>query len=409
MIAEIGLAKILAAGGGLAGGIALFAGVSGGTQYAIADKSASGLSICASAPAPTRSEPSRKSRDPRLTREQRANAQAILDTARELSLPERAAVIGVATALQESGLKNNVIGDKGRAFGVFQQHPADGWGTRAQVTDPRHAAWSFLTRLTKIKGWHTKPLTVVAQAVQRSAFPDAYAKHEARATAIVSALRSPRQRRDETHNVSELAGLKVDIQAADALGMPRADLIKAISARLREQGSHRDQPIPDVEQAAESIVRDLCDELSAKIEKFAGRALLAVQAALTMRGVPYSWGGGGPSGPGYGIGRGAGTKGFDCSGLTEYAWAQAGVRIGTTTYQQVSAGTPVPRAAVRPGDLVFYETDASRPGPDHVGLAISASQMINAPYTGAVVRIEPIDRSGWAGAVRPGVTPALRR
>ncbi|WP_236004575.1 NlpC/P60 family protein [Nonomuraea antri] len=125
-----------------------------------------------------------------------------------------------------------------------------------------------------------------------------------------------------------------------------------------------------------------------------------------MRGIPYSWGGGGPTGPSCGIGRGAGTKGFDCSGLTEYAWAQAGLRIGTTTYEQVKAGTPVARDKTRAGDLVFYETDASQAGPDHVGLAISNTHMINAPYTGAVVRIDPIDRPGWAGAIRPNPAPS---
>lgn len=136
-------------------------------------------------------------------------------------------------------------------------------------------------------------------------------------------------------------------------------------------------------------------------ERQAMAAAVAVQAALSMRGLPYSWGGGGPEGPGYGIGHGAGTKGFDCSGLTEYAWARAGVRIGTTTYEQWRSGTRVARSEVRPGDLVFYDPNPDRPGPEHVGLVVNDTQVVNAPFTGAFVRLDSIDRTGFLGVVRP--------
>nr|WP_240973459.1 NlpC/P60 family protein [Nonomuraea sp. FMUSA5-5] len=140
-----------------------------------------------------------------------------------------------------------------------------------------------------------------------------------------------------------------------------------------------------------------------------GAASLAVSAALAQRGIPYSYGGGGPAGPGYGIGRGARTKGFDCSGLTEYAWSKAGIRIGGTTYEQVGRGRKIPRSQVRAGDLVFYETDASRPGPDHVGLAVSGTKMVNAPRTGTVVRLDAIDRPSYVTAVRPSAMGPGRR
>ena len=128
---------------------------------------------------------------------------------------------------------------------------------------------------------------------------------------------------------------------------------------------------------------------------------IAVRAALSMLGVPYSWGGGGPRGPGFGIGRGAGVKGFDCSGLTEYAWASAGVSIGGTTNQQWRAGVQIPRSQVRPGDLIFYNGNPKASGPAHVGLVVSDSQIINAPFTGAFVRLDSLDRPGFIGAVRP--------
>lgn len=132
------------------------------------------------------------------------------------------------------------------------------------------------------------------------------------------------------------------------------------------------------------------------------RGEIVARAAISMVGTPYSWGGGGPDGPSYGIGRGAHTKGFDCSGLTEYAWAKVGLRIGPTTYTQWYSGMKVPRTRVRPGDLAFFETDAALPGPDHVGVVIDRYQMVAAPFTGAVVRIERLDRKDLIGIIRPG-------
>ncbi|MEV0586814.1 NlpC/P60 family protein [Nonomuraea sp. NPDC050310] len=134
------------------------------------------------------------------------------------------------------------------------------------------------------------------------------------------------------------------------------------------------------------------------------RGEIAAQAAVRMIGTPYSWGGGGATGPSFGMGRGARTKGFDCAGLTEYAWAQAGVRIGSTTYQQWRAGARVARSRLQPGDLVFFETNARREGPDHVGVAVDADRMVVAPFTGTVVRVERIDRKDLAGIVRPAAT-----
>jgi cell wall-associated NlpC family hydrolase len=128
---------------------------------------------------------------------------------------------------------------------------------------------------------------------------------------------------------------------------------------------------------------------------------MALRAAIEMIGVPYSWGGGGPGGPGYGIGKGARTWGFDCSGLTEYAWARAGVPIGSTTDEQWRSGIHVPRDELQPGDLVFYDNDQDSSGPEHVGLAVDATRMVHAPYTGESVRLDPLDRPHFLGVVRP--------
>ncbi|NBE94021.1 NlpC/P60 family protein [Nonomuraea sp. KC401] len=133
---------------------------------------------------------------------------------------------------------------------------------------------------------------------------------------------------------------------------------------------------------------------------------IAVRAAIEMIGVPYSWGGGGVRGPGHGVGRGAGVRGFDCSGLTEYAWARAGVLIGTTTSEQRRSGVRIARQDVQPGDLVFYDSDRSSAGPEHVALAVDATRMVHAPYTGAFVRIDPLDRRTFLGIVRPSESAA---
>ncbi|NRQ38785.1 hypothetical protein HII36_44230 [Nonomuraea sp. NN258] len=224
MLAELGLAKILAACGGLAGGVAMLAGMSGGAQLAVSAGTVNaGGTICAYAGPST---PQAASKGVNLSASQTANAKVILDTAKKMGLPQRAAIIGIATALQESDLKNTVIGDHGQAFGLFQQHPAHGWGTKKQVTDPRYAARAFFSRLKKINGWRDKPLTAVAQSIQRSASPDAYAKHEQRAGTIVSALGAASTVKKADARLS--AKLKQDIHLAASLNPPRADLISGI-------------------------------------------------------------------------------------------------------------------------------------------------------------------------------------
>lgn len=125
-----------------------------------------------------------------LTAEQASNSAVIVRTGASMSVPVRGWVIAIATALQESNLIN--VGDLGDrndhdSLGLFQQRPSQGWGTPAQVTDPVYASRAFYTRLLTVPDWQTMPLTVAAQWVQRSAYPDAYAKHEPRATAVVAA------------------------------------------------------------------------------------------------------------------------------------------------------------------------------------------------------------------------------
>ncbi|MGW2827430.1 C40 family peptidase, partial [Streptomyces sp. NPDC001443] len=137
-----------------------------------------------------------------------------------------------------------------------------------------------------------------------------------------------------------------------------------------------------------------------------------LEAALSQQGVPYSWGGGNADGASYGIccspsGKSGTTiKGFDCSGLTLYAYARAGIQLPRTAAAQAGTGRRIPASlgtsALKAGDLVFY---ATAPGHDatihHVGIYLGNGQMINAPRPGTVVRLDAVNTMpGYAGGAR---------
>jgi hypothetical protein len=125
-----------------------------------------------------------------LDDEQKANAAAIVKASQDMHLPPRAAVIAVATSMQETKLHN--YGDLGTAndhdsLGLFQQRPTSGWGSADQLTDPHYATTAFLKSLTEQSDWQHKPLTDAAQTVQVSAYGDRYAQWEKQAADLVQA------------------------------------------------------------------------------------------------------------------------------------------------------------------------------------------------------------------------------
>lgn len=122
-----------------------------------------------------------------LEPEQARWAGLIVAVAVQRGLPARAASIALATAYQESGLRNLDGGDRDSA-GLFQQRPSQGWGTEEEVRDPVHATNAFYDALVQVPGYEDLEITVAAQEVQRSAFPDAYADHEDDARVLASAL-----------------------------------------------------------------------------------------------------------------------------------------------------------------------------------------------------------------------------
>ncbi|GHJ16329.1 hypothetical protein TPA0908_43240 [Micromonospora sp. AKA38] len=170
---------------------------------------ASPVPVATPSPTPDRKKPPRKVVRPKhprpvagLDQRQMDNAKAIVDVGRDMRLPRRAMVVAVATAMQESDLYNlasDVLpesfdqphqgsGSDHDSVGLFQQRPSSGWGTVAELMRPAYAARAFYAALADVPGWADMSVTGAAQAVQISAFPDAYAKHEKRATTVVAAL-----------------------------------------------------------------------------------------------------------------------------------------------------------------------------------------------------------------------------
>jgi len=118
---------------------------------------------------------------------QAQNASIIAAVAAQKALPDHAVSVALAAALQESQLNNLDHGDLD-SVGLFQQRPSQGWGTRTQIMDPAYAAAAFYDRLVTIPGWEAMAVGDVAQAVQLSAVPGAYAPWESEARALARAL-----------------------------------------------------------------------------------------------------------------------------------------------------------------------------------------------------------------------------
>jgi hypothetical protein len=137
-----------------------------------------------------------------LDQAQTDNAATIVAVAKQRGLSQRAMVIAVATAIQESDLHNvasTAVPESLRyphqgvevdhdSVGLFQQRPSQGWGTVAELMDPAHSAGLFLDALLRVPGWESMSVAGAAQAVQRSAFPDAYQQHQSVAERAVAAL-----------------------------------------------------------------------------------------------------------------------------------------------------------------------------------------------------------------------------
>lgn len=153
-------------------------------------------------------------------------------------------------------------------------------------------------------------------------------------------------------------------------------------AMLRQQ-MQPGQQVTQVSAGGQSI-----PIIHGKLDGATAHAIATVKDAL---GTPYVWGGSRPGG-------------FDCSGLLQYAWGKAGVKIARTTYDQWKQGANIPRQALKPGDAVFFRGSDSKGGlPGHVGMYVGGGKFIEAPRTGETVHVSNLaGRTDFMGARRYG-------
>jgi hypothetical protein len=165
-----------------------------------------------------------------LSPDQMANAATISAVGTSRSLPERAISIALATSMQESHLVNLPEGDRD-SVGLFQQRPSQGWGTAAQIADPVYTTNKFYDALVQVPNYTEIPLTEAAQDVQHSAYPNAYAQHEADATTAARALtgRDPAALSCQMNDVGSVA---TGTAAPDTGLQPGA---QAVATQLRKE------------------------------------------------------------------------------------------------------------------------------------------------------------------------------
>jgi cell wall-associated NlpC family hydrolase len=207
-------------------------------------------------------------------------------------------------------------------------------------------------------------------------------------SAQLAAASTARHRLDSARHLAsqqEQAQRKV----ADAMAAQKRSIQSALAEQQRLLGSLRadERARLNARRAAEArqvrASRSRYMDFPTYNGPASGRASVAVQEAYNKLGSPYSWGAAGPNS-------------FDCSGLTMWVWAKAGVSLPHSSQAQYSSGQHVSRGNLQPGDLVFFGSPIH-----HVGIYIGSGRMISAPHSGDVVKIQDAFRGDYAGAVRP--------
>ncbi|MET9105010.1 C40 family peptidase [Streptomyces zhihengii] len=290
-----------------------------------------------------------------LPTEQVPNAQTIVAAGLSLDVPKKGQIIALATAMQESRLRNLNYGDRD-SLGLFQQRPSQGWGSAEQIRDPTYASEQFYKHLLKVNGWQQMTVTQAAQAVQRSGLPDAYAQWEDLATALQSAL------------VKTFPG--GDAEGADADEDKEPSTSTGCTPGQDGSGFGR---IPEGSVPKGYAIPKDADPKARK----------AIAWAMQQLGTLYQWGGSCTNAHGPDP-----MARCDCSSLMQQAYAHAGIHLTRTTYTQVGEGKAVSPSKLQPGDLIFSRGSAARP--EHVGMYMGEGLVIEAPRTTKPVRITPI-------------------
>ncbi|MEW1599401.1 NlpC/P60 family protein [Streptomyces sp. NPDC093808] len=293
-----------------------------------------------------------------LPAEQVPNAATIVAAGLSLDVPKKGQIIALATAMQESRLRNLNYGDRD-SLGLFQQRPSQGWGSAQQIRDPVYASEQFYKHLLKVDGWQQMTVTQAAQAVQKSGLPDAYAQWENLATALQGAI--VKTFPDAGDDADDKETNQGETPSPSTTGCaPSQD--GSGFGRIPEGSVPKGYSIPK--------------DADPKARK-------AIEWAMHQLGTLYQWGGSCTNAHGPDpMGR------CDCSSLMQQAYAHAGITLTRTTYKQVNEGQAVSPAHLKPGDLIFSRGTAARP--EHVGMYMGEGLVIEAPRTTKPVRITPI-------------------
>lgn len=361
----------------------------------------------------------------KLTAEQKANVKTIIDVGRHLGASDRDITIALMAAAQESEFRNIDYGDKAGpdSRGLFQQR--DAWGTLAQRMDPAQATVMFFTGghdgqrgLFDFRNRDALSLTRAAQAVQVSAYPDAYAKHQQLAEDLLNTTAGPAATTpglqppgrgssitvpttttappvDLSTPQTDLAALQAKRQAPLSgpvgLGAATAPGLGAASAPgigiSSGPGSARvapptaaslGPPAPATALTRAQFDSTFPDAAGTKMFSQAGNALGArrsdvVSSAASYIGVPYVWGG-------------EDRSGLDCSGLVQQVYKGFGIDLPRLSADQARAGTSVSFDQLKPGDLVAWDNSPRNRGVDHISIYAGDGFVIEAPRPGLNVR-----------------------
>lgn len=308
----------------------------------------------------------------------------------------------LATSLQESGARYHAIGDQGTSFGPFQYHIGGALGSRspgwaqsnAEIAD--EAQRFAQNQIHAGKG---------AAALQRPADPAGYAQGvdskigQARSLlqqygAGGASTPTPTQTLPTAGGAQaqQSGTLRFDAGPSN-LGLARFTQFANQSALQRglpqtaiPETPHQQITVPLWKATGASLTAS-DHELGALPSHVAGHAQKAIQLARAYMGTPYKWGGADPK------------TGFDCSGLIQYVYKQAGVNLPRVAADQFKVGTPVDRQHLEPGDAVFFRDQS---GIHHEGMYIGGGSFIHAPHTGDHVKISSLADSYYASQFAGG-------
>jgi cell wall-associated NlpC family hydrolase len=350
-----------------------------------------------------------------------------------------AALVGIATAVVTTGAVPHAHADPlatAKARAAALQKTVDRLRTQAEVAIEKYdAAQSRLQIAVAERGQADQRLSRIqtsAQNAQQSVVDRARALYEAggSSTMVVSLFNgeSPTDALDRytladsvlKYSQRVAAAAQKTLAQAHALDQRDAAIshrviqlqvarqnaamrVQALLATQRQALAHANQTVRKLVQAREraaalASAADFVSAVSAAGGTFDPNgsttppnkiAAAAIAAARTRLGVPYVWGATGPNS-------------FDCSGLTQWSYAHAGIALPRTAAEQWNSGPHPSLAQLEPGDLLFWATDTSNPATiHHVTIYIGRGMMIAAPHTGTVVQIQPVYMSGFIGATRP--------